>query len=251
MTRAPRAAACAAAFATLALGACSSAEAPGPDSAATPTSPSTTDAAAGPSASPSPTAVPKPGSTEVPATRSGPLTQDSFPRPGELGAHWSYAVPTGDAEEGYVGNGTPALARDPEEVALAAVPLGCPRADLPLPEAVLEVDYTVAGRPVISLRAAFDTPREAEAFASARADALRACRGRTGSAAIGPLVGGVRTQPTTSVLRSVRTPASDPWTELAAVDGDQVVLVALRGRPGPPPLTPDQLDSTAAAFTGR
>ena len=79
---------------------------------------------------------------DEPATTSGPLSKRSFPTPRQLGAGWRYAVDPGSAEEGYAGNGTPALARNPQEVVQTAVPLGCARArPMPAPAHALEVDY--------------------------------------------------------------------------------------------------------------
>ncbi|QNN53307.1 hypothetical protein [Nocardioides mesophilus] len=241
-----------AAVCALTLAACS-----GSDSAAEPGTPasstSTTNDASSPpspdaSAPPPPSSgAPRPGSMATPGTRSGPLSRKSFPRPVELGPDWSYAVDPGDAEEGYAGNGTPALARDPREVVLAAVPMGCPRADLPLPAHVLEVDYTAAGVPVIALRASFADASDARRFFDLRADAIRACVGSTDSAGVGLLVGQARTA--RRLLVSDRTPDSDPWTELAALDGDRVSLVAVHSALGQPPVTARGLQRLTGAFS--
>lgn len=50
------------------------------------------------------------------------------------------------------------------------------------------------------------------------------------------------------VLLSDRTPQSDPWTELAVLDDDQVVLVAARTGLGRPPMTPSGARRLAALF---
>ncbi len=182
--------------------------------------------------------APRPGSMDEPATSSGPLSQASFPRPERLGRGWRYAVDPGDGEEGYVGNGTPALARDPREVTQTAVPFGCPRPTaMPTPTHALEVDYALDGARVVTVRAAFDDPAEARRFFTARTANLRACVGRVGSTAIGPLVAGL-VEPAIDALASDRTPESDPWREVAVLDGDSVVLLAARGRD---PLTPRQM----------
>ncbi len=157
----------------------------------------------------------------------------------------------GDAEDGYVGNGTPALARDPREVVLTAVPLGCARkAPLPTPAHVLEVDYRFHDTSVIALRMRFDDEATARTFHDNRRTNLLACRGRSGGSAIGVLVGKVQRIGRT-VLLSDRTPDSAPWTELAALDSRDVVLVAAQSRPGRPPFTPARTRDLAARFRPR
>jgi hypothetical protein len=164
----------------------------------------------------------------TPATRAGSLSRRAFPRPRELGARWSYAVDPGDAEEGYLGNGTPALERDPREIVQLAVPFGCPRPNpMPRPAHALEVDYTAGDVKVIAIRGEFPDAAAAEEFFTGRAGNLDRCRGRSGGQAIGTFVSQVE-RPGAGVLLSDRTPGSDPWTELAVLDGDQVVLVAAR-----------------------
>ena len=178
-------------------------------------------------AAPSPSA-PEPGSMEKPATTSGALTRTSFPAPARLGTGWRYAVDPGSAEEGYAGNGTPTVARRPEEVARTAVPLGCRRPErLPVPAHALETDYAMQGTPVVSVRVSFAGHAEAARFFAVRARTIEACAGR-GSGAVGALVT-APTSPSSGVLVSVRTPRSDPWQELAVLDRDTVVLVAARG----------------------
>lgn len=154
----------------------------------------------------------------------------------------------GDAEEGYLGNGTPALARDPDEVVLTAVPLGCDRkAPLPTPEHVLEVDYSFHDTSVIALRMRFEDDGAARTFYDNRRENLRVCRGRSGGQAVGVLVGKLQ-ELRRDALLSDRTPDSDPWTELAVLDGSDVVLMAAQSRPGRPPLTTDRAEGIAARF---
>lgn len=185
---------------------------------------------------------------EVPDTSSGPLTRRDFPRPRELGPEWSYRVDPGDAEEGYAGNSTPVLERDPTEVAMLAVPFGCPRpVDVPVPEHALEVDYTAGGVSVIAVRASFGDPRTASRFFGTRARLLRGCEGTVAGKAEGILVREVRRLSDTALLND-RTPDSDPWVELAVHDGEQVVLVAARTRPDSEPMTPDDVADLSEAF---
>jgi hypothetical protein len=185
---------------------------------------------------------------ETPASRSGPLTRRDFPRPGRLGAGWAYSVDAGDVEEGYLGNGTPVLERDPVEVARLAVPFGCPRsATLPTPQHALEVDYTADDTKVIAIRASFPDSRTAAGFHDTRRAMLEDCRGRSASSAEGVLVGEVRGIGPHGVL-SDRTPESAPWAELGLVDGDQVVLVAAQARLDRPPMTPAGARALVQAF---
>jgi hypothetical protein len=176
-----------------------------------------------------PTAAPRPGQLRTPATSAGPLTRKDFPRPATLGPGWAYAVDPGSPHEGYLGNGTPALARDPLEVTQASVPLGCSRpVRFPVPAHALEVDYSYRGDPVVAVRLRFPSPGSSARFQAARTTALTACRGRTGGHAVGPLVGDVTVLAPDAVL-SRRTPASDPWSEVVVRAGTDVALVAVRG----------------------
>ncbi len=170
-----------------------------------------------------------------PGTSSGSLTRHSFPTPRALGVGWRYSVDPGDAEEGYAGNGTPALARRPEEVVQTAVPFGCARRTaMPAPAHALEVDYTLHGARVIAVRDGSPTPpgparsspagRATCAAATAAAPAPRSAHSSRASAGPPP------------APWSPIPPRSDPW-RLAVLDGDTVVLVAAQGRA---PLTDPQ-----------
>jgi hypothetical protein len=224
------AAATAAGLATLA--ACSNGSAE-PSSSNTSSSPPSTSVR--PSVHPKPAeratpGVPTPGSLEKPATSSGPLSKRSFPTPTQLGAGWRYFVDPGDAEEGYAGNGTPSLARSPAEVVQTAVPFGCPRgAAMPSPANALEVDYAFHGAKVIAVRGSFADPARSRAFFLGRAHNLTACAGRTSGPAIGTLVAHVTRQSHDALIND-RTPQSDPWREVAVLDGTVVTLVAARGK---------------------
>lgn len=207
--------------------------------------------AAPPSASPSPAPASEtasPAGLATPATTAGTLSRRSFPRPQELGAGWSYAVDPGDAEEGYLGNGTPALERDPREIVQLAVPFGCPRrTPMPPPAHALEVDYTAGAVKVIAIRGEFADAATAERFFTGRTRNLEGCRGRSGGQAIGTLVARVD-RAIDGVLLSDRTPVSDPWTELALLDRNQVVLVAARTTVDRPPMTRDGVRRLVALF---
>jgi len=170
---------------------------------------------------------------DEPATTSGPLSKRSFPTPRQLGAGWRYA------------NGTPTLERSPQEIVQTAVPFGCDRRfELTAPTHALEVDYTVSGAKAIAVRGKFGDAAAARSFFADRARDLRGCEGRTGSPAIGPLVMAV-TAPARDALANDRTPRSDPWREIALLDRDTVVLLALQGAD---PLTAAQTRRLVTAF---
>jgi hypothetical protein len=225
----------------LALSACSGGDEPA--ARPRPAPPATTEVTS-PTASTTDSA-PSPGSMDEPATTSGPLSRRSFPTPRQLGAGWRYAVDPGSVEEGYSGNGTPTLERNPQEIVQTAVPFGCDRPfELTAPTHALEVDYTVAGAKAIAVRGKFGDAAEARSFFAGRARNLRGCEGRAGSPAIGPLVMAV-TAPAREALANDRTPRSDPWRELAVLDRDTVVLLAVQGTD---PLTAAQTRRLVAAF---
>ena len=94
------------------------------------------------------------------------------------------------------------------------------------------------------MRGKFGDATEARSFFVGRARNLRGCQGRTGSPAIGPLVMAV-TAPAREALANDRTPRSDPWRELAVLDRDTVVLLAVRGTD---PLTTAQTRRLVTAF---
>lgn len=196
------------------------------------------------------TDAPAPGTMETPGSRSGRLSRRDFPSPARLGAGWDYVVDKGDAEEGYVGNGTPALARNPDEIVQTAVPFGCARrSPMPRPDHALEVDYTASGTRVIAIRSQFTDAVTARTFFLHRRANLDACRGR-GGGAVGPLVTDVRRYGD-SVLLNGRTQQSDPWMELAVLDGDSVVLVAAQNRANAPPLDAGTARRLARTFRTR
>jgi hypothetical protein len=225
---------------------------------ATPSGPRPSPSAAGDVATTDPPAEPDPSGRsstgpdglETPSQRSGRLSRRDFPRPGALGAGWSYVVDPGDTEEGYLGNGTPALARDPGEIVQTAVPFGCARrTPMPRPTHALEVDYATGGTKVVAIRSQFADPATARSFFTGRRANLRACVGVDGGA-VGPYVSDLRGYGA-GVLVNGRTQRSDPWTELAVLDGDAVVLVAARSRIDDPPIDPGSARSLARSFRAR
>ena len=207
-------------------------------------SPATATPTASPTAS---TTAASPGhSLETPATTSGGLSVASFPKPAKLGPGWEYAVDPGSVEDGYLGNDTPAMSRNPAELVQTAVPLGCLRPNVMAPpQHVLEVDYAYQGTTVIMVRSSFADPSAAAAFYRARKDNLDRCLGRTAVRAEGVLVGTVD-ELSTGVLLSDRTPTSAAWTELCVLDRDQVVLVAARTNIAASPMSRTKAQRLAA-----
>jgi hypothetical protein len=99
---------------------------------------------------------------------------------------------------------------------------------MPTPRHALEVDYTLHGAKVVVVRGSFTDAAEASTFFDARTTNLRACAGRVGSAAIGPLVAAL-SEPAPGSVASDRTPTSDPWREISVLDEESVVLLAAQG----------------------
>lgn len=167
------------------------------------------------------TAANSPG-PETPGTTSGPLQQSHLPSPSELGPRWSYRVDPGSVEDGYVGSGAPAIAREPAEVVAALTPLGCRPADLPLPAHALEVTYQRGATPGVGLLLEFDDSSTAQRFFTVHTDALRSCLERNrvnGRLAIDG--------PSSFVsVRKERLPGTPTWTEGIHLDGARALLVA-------------------------
>jgi hypothetical protein len=116
--------------------------------------------------------------TATPAPSSGPLDEAVLPQPTSLGPGWSYRVEGADLEEG-AGNDTPFQERDPEEIVLYTIPMGCEvRSDTPVPRHVLQATYghEASGSFAVALRLRFSNEEEAGKFAEDRAADLLACR---------------------------------------------------------------------------
>jgi hypothetical protein len=179
-----------------------------------------------------------------PAVRSGPLRGKDMPRPAALGHGWHFRVDSGSQEDGYVGNGTPTVQRDPNEVAGLAVPLGCvDRGHLPLPRWALESDYAHPSSGTIGLviRLRFATVGNATAFMKRRDLALAACAAQTSR--LGPNSTGLVQQLHTvaGLTVSTRTESGDlhdgsAWTEIAAVGSpaSDVTMLALNAAQSAP-----------------
>ncbi|TAK70308.1 MAG: hypothetical protein EPO13_05040 [Actinomycetota bacterium] len=188
--------------------------APPPQSPSAPVPPPQSESAAEP-----------PGPTPAPST-AGSLTQASLPSPAALGPGWAYRVDPGGAEEGYGGNGTPALAREPAEVVTGLQPLGCRTRRLPAPQHALEVSYRQAARQAqgVGLLLSFADAAAADAFRAAYTGLLRDC-----STGREPLVRVLRD--TAAAFVSRRTdPLADAgdreWTEVVRSRDATVLLVS-------------------------
>ena len=167
----------------------------------------------------------------TPATTSGRLDRASLPEPRALGPRWRYRVDPGSAEDGYAGNGTPAMARDPREVVAALTPLGCRPVQLPVPDAALEVTYGHAdGTPAVGLLLEFDDDAEAAHFFALRVGVMRDCADwRRAQAEVEVL----RDQPLTFVaVRDERLGGTPVWTEGVQRSGRRVLFVAVAGDDG-------------------
>ncbi|MBI1378847.1 MAG: hypothetical protein GC157_15415 [Frankiales bacterium] len=118
--------------------------------------------------------------TAVPATTSGPLGASTMPRATALGPGWKAYVDNGSPEEGYTGNGTPVVARDPRDVTDAMLPFGCQEATyatpVPVPVHALEADYRhTSGRHAVGIALDYGTPEAAQRFVDVYTAAMRAC----------------------------------------------------------------------------
>jgi hypothetical protein len=175
-----------------------------------------------------------------PSTAAGPLRPSSLPRVSTvLGSGWRPFADPGSSEEGYLGNGTPWLSRDPVEVAATVLPLGCrSRGSVPTPRFALETDGTDdAGHRAVLIRARFATPAQATAFVDRTAADARACArqpAETGPAGTSAPVTAVRA--VGGVVVSDRVDVfADPaagarWSEFKVADGDDVLLLAVDQR---------------------
>jgi hypothetical protein len=202
--------------------------------AASSASPTTSSATPTPTTSATPSAVPTFDRTATPATTSGSLRRASLPRAAVLGPGWRARVDGGSTEDGYTGNGTPSVARDPQDVLVAVRPFGCADEQvyaepLPVPRYALEVDYRhrPTGANGVGIALEFADAAGAERFLAVYERSLDLCRPGT--------------QGATSVTReaapgadAMATVTVDPvertrWRELTERSGRVVRLIAVEG----------------------
>lgn len=116
--------------------------------------------------------------TTAPPVSAGPLDSATLPEPDELGPGWEYRVEGGDLEDG-AGNGSPFQQRDPHEIVMTTIPMGCEaRSESPAPENVLQATYVHpdSGSYAVALRMRFNSPEAAGEFIKVRAADLATCR---------------------------------------------------------------------------
>lgn len=160
---------------------------------------------------------------DLPASRIGDLGQEDLPQPTDLGRGWGYRIDHGNAEDGYLGSGEPAIARDPASVLAAITPLGCRPGDLPWPQAALEVTYAKRDLPAVGMVLQFADDAQATEFFVQHSEVLAQCIDAEG-------VKLSIQRRTNKLLVSTRveqlgeTPA---WTEGVGLRGDEVMLIAV------------------------
>jgi hypothetical protein len=215
------------------LTACASGPSPAPSAVA-----ATTPVGMSPAPAPTPTPTVSPSAstspldrTAVPARTSGTLGPTSMPLAAALGPRWTSRVDPGSAEDGYTGNGTSVVARDPGDVMAALLPLGCASdavyaTALPVPAHALEADYAYrpTGAHASGLVLQFRDAAVARAFVRIYTAALRACRSGSTVVTVQPSPG-----PGLFLSTQVDRVEHDTWRELVAPAGRVVRLLAVEG----------------------
>jgi hypothetical protein len=161
--------------------------------------------------------------SEAPDSRSGDLGQEDLPPPADLGSGWEYRVDKGSAEDGYLGSGEPAIARDPASVLAAITPLGCRPGRLPMPEAALEVTYAREALPGVGLLLQFADEDSARRFFTEHARVLSTCSADGGA----NVAIKTRTENLLVTTRRDEVGGTPPWAEGVALRGDEVMLIAV------------------------
>lgn len=158
-----------------------------------------------------------------PGSRVGDLGQEDLPKPADLGRGWTYRVDHGNAEDGYVGSGQPATARDPESVLAAITPLGCRPGQLPMPDSALEVTYAKGEVPGVGLVLRFGDNQTASQFFAEHARVLMRCVASKGV----DLDVKERTDNLLVTTRAEQLGDTPVWAEGAGLQGDEVMLIAV------------------------
>jgi len=161
--------------------------------------------------------------TDRPDSRVGDLGQEDLPAPGDLGRGWDYRVDHGNPEDGYVGSGQPATAREPESVLAAITPLGCRPGQLPRPEFALEVTYAKGKLPGVGLVLRFGDDQMAGQFFAEHSRVLKRCVASRG-VDLAIEEASDRLIVTTRTEQLGETPV---WTEGVGLRGDEVMLIAV------------------------
>ena len=187
----------------------------------------TPDTAGSPPGSP----LPAPPTT-VPPSVSGALGATSLPEPQQLGPGWEYRVEGADLEDG-AGNDTPFQQRNPEEIVVTTIPMGCEqRSPSPTPLNVLQATYQdpETARYAVVLRMRFGTEEEAERFAALRLTDLVACRDQPDDPYSGAPAPVQEVDSSTATYQLPGEPAT--WTTIAALDGTDLVTLDTDADPG-------------------
>jgi hypothetical protein len=158
-----------------------------------------------------------------------------MPLASALGPGWSSRVDPGSAEDGYTGNGTSVVARDPGDLVAALLPLGCDAVvvyatPLPVPAHALEADYAYlpTGVHATGLVLQFHDIATARSFVQIYTAALRACRSGSSVVTVEPTPG-----PGLFLSTQLDRVEHDTWRELVAPAGRVVHLVAVEGASTP------------------
>lgn len=180
------------------------------------------------------TPVSTPSVPAAPATTAGSLTKSLLPSPKDLGRGWRGFVDEGNAEDGYVGNGTTVMERKPAEVAQTVLPLGCEaRSALPTATLALEADYAHGDVRGVGLRLRFGSSAAAGRFLTGfTADARRCAAQPAPDYADAPPVGSLRTVRGVVITTRTGDDASPTWTEWKARSGRDVLLLAIAAENG-------------------
>ncbi len=160
------------------------------------------------------------------ALESGPLSPANLPDPASLGRGWQRYVEAGGEEEGWLGNGTYARARDPHEAANGVLPLGCasrPELTLPVATHALQGSYrSVTGSAASVVVLQFDSPKQARRYFEGLRNLLAACGQADGPAGVAVDLTARGADFTTAVRRYGH---AGSWEEVDALVGDRVSIV--------------------------
>ncbi len=195
------------------------------------------DAAASAGAASIVAATPRPTPSATGASATGASAQptpvaldpDALPVPADLGPGWAYRVEAGDPEEAP-GNGTAFEERDPAEIVVTILPMGCAqRGDSPVPVRVLQATYghRASGAYAVALRMRFDDAQDAAGFAQVRDTDMAACRDQPEDPYSGfpaPVLE-VDQLADASVARYRLVGERDIWTSIMVVRGTDVLTV--------------------------
>lgn len=170
-----------------------------------------------------------------PKTTAGPLDADNLPAAGRIGPTFTPYVEPDSAEDGFRSNGAPVRRRDPQEVALSVVPLGCPGTEsvaaLPVPTNALEETYrTRQQRSAVALVLEYGSEAAATALVDRLAAMLAYCTEPTSTDTLTtPRLVATVSRPDERTLFDSRYevgPGASPsrWDETVVRDGSRVGL---------------------------